>query len=171
MKTSARLLMLITGVVILSVFAGPATGSLAAPEACTNPIFASLLESLKSKTSVPLRLPLVVGGDYDAALYADVGWVGNARYVVRIGQQCERSYCPYGTVSGAKISERAGRPAGKAVELSGGVTGYLADGSKTSKNSTITWDEEQYRYSITIYAAEPSALVKVANSALSCDNR
>ena len=83
----------------------------------------------------------------------------------------ERSYCPYGTVSGAKIQERTGHPAGKAVELAGGVTGYLADGSKTSKNSTITWDEGAYRYSIAIYAAEPAAIIKVANSALSCDNR
>jgi hypothetical protein len=90
--------------------------------------------------------------------------------VARVATPCIKRPA-YGSVSGMKISDQTSRPRGKVVELAGGVTGYLADGSKTSKNSTITWDEGQYRYSIAIYAAEPEALVKVVNSALSCDNR
>jgi len=170
MKIVARLLMLISTVVML-VSASPSSRSRAVNDDCVNSIFAPVLESLKAKTSVPLRLPLVVGGEYDAALYTDLGWVGSTRYVVRIGQNCERSYCPYGTVSGAKISGRAGRPSGKVIELAGGVKGYFVDGSKSSKNSIITWDEGQYRYAITLSAADEAAISKVANSALSCDKR
>ena len=56
-------------------------------------------------------------------------------------------------------------------QLGGGVRGYLTDGSETLKDSIVTWDEGQYRYAIAIYAAEPAAIIKVANSALSCVNK
>ncbi|HEX8843718.1 MAG TPA: hypothetical protein VF791_03690 [Pyrinomonadaceae bacterium] len=168
-KPLVRSLLLIPAVVMLSVFLYPSGSSAAANENCANPIFAPVLEPLRAKTTVPLRLPHVVGGDYDAVLYTEVEWVGRTRYVVRIGQQCERSYCPYGTVSGAVRSGRESRPRGKAVELVGGIMGYITDGSKSLKDSTITWDQGEYRYTITIYAAEPAALIRVANSALECD--
>ena len=168
-RKAVRALMLLSALMLL-FFAPPSGSSMAATDTCTNPIFAPVLTSLRAGTSIPLRLPAVVADEYDAALYAEVGWIGRTRYMVRIGQHCERSYCPYGTVSGIKITEQTSRPRGKVIELSGGVTGYLTDGSKATKNSTITWDEGQYRYSIAIYAAEPSAIIKVANSALSCDN-
>ena len=100
MKTVVRSLVLVLALVILSVLAGLGAGPVAAADACPNSIFASVLESLKAKTSVPLRLPLVVADDYDAALYTEIGWASSARYVVKIGQNCERSYCPFGTVSG-----------------------------------------------------------------------
>jgi hypothetical protein len=167
----SRALTLIPALFMLALCAAPAFSSMAATETCANPIFGPVLASLQAGTNVPLRLPSVVGGEYDATLYADVSWIGSTRYVVRIGQHCERSYCPYGAVSGMKITEQASRPRGKVVELAGGVKGYLTDGSKALNNSTITWDEGQYRYSIAIYAAEPEALIKVVNSALSCDNR
>jgi hypothetical protein len=170
MKTVLRSSVLILSVVML-LSAALSNRSLAATDACTNPIFTPVLESLKAKTGVPLRLPLIVGEEYDAALYAEVGWIGNTRYVVRIGQNCERGYCPYGSVSGTKIAERTSRPGGKVIELAGGVTGYFIDGSKSLKNSTITWDEGQYRYEIMLYAAERAAIVKVVNSALSCDKQ
>ena len=166
-----RSLFLISVVVMLSIFFAPSSRSVAATETCANPIFTPVLASLRAGTRVPLRLPLVVGDAYDAALYARIGRVSRTRYFVRIGQNCERSYCPYGTVSGTKLSRRAPRPQGNAVELAGGVTGHLTDGSKTSKDSIITWDQGQYRYAIAIYAARPEALIKVANSALSCDNQ
>lgn len=168
-KTMVRSFVLIPVVLMLLFVTGPSRVS--ATETCTNPVFASVLASLQAKTSVPLRLPLVVGDEYDAALYAEVVWVSRTRYVVRIGQNCERSYCPYGTVSGMMISRRTERPLGKAVELADGSTGYITDGSKTLKDSVITWDQGQYRYTIAIYAAEPSVLIKIANSALSFDNR
>jgi hypothetical protein len=171
MKTVVQLLVLIPALVVLSVFAKPLGRPVAADDACTNSIFTPVLESLRTKTSVPLRLPLVVADEYDAALYAEVGWASPARYVIKIGQNCERSYCPFGTVSGMKVSEQTAQPKGNVVKLSGGITGYLTDGSKRSKDTVITWDEGQYRYAITLYAAEPAAIIKVANSALSCDNR
>lgn len=171
-RPTARALALIPAIFMLALFIAPATSSMAATDtSCANPIFAPVIAALQAGTSVPLRLPSVVGGEYDAALFTDVSWVGTTRYVVRIGQHCERSYCPYGTVMGMKISEQASHPRGKVIELAGTVKGYLTDGSKASNNSTITWDEGQYRYSIAIYAAEPEALIKVVNSALSCDNR
>jgi hypothetical protein len=170
-KTIIRSLVLIPGVVMLTIFAGGAGRSVAATDACTNPIFAKVLASLRAKTRVPLRLPHVVGDGYDAALYAKIGWVSPTSYVIRIGQNCERSYCPYGTVSGTKLSKRTLRHRGNIVELAGGITGRLTDGSKTLKNSIITWDQGQYRYAIAIYAAAPEAMIKVANSALSCDSQ
>lgn len=170
-KTNARSLVLISAMIIISSFVGPSSESVLATDTCTNQIFAPLLASLQAKSGVPLRLPLIVGGAYDAALYAEIDRVSRTRYVVRIGQNCERGYCPYGTVSGTKISSKAGRPNGNVVELAGGLTGYVTDGSKTLKNSILTWDQGQYRYAVTIYAAEQAAIIKVANSALSCVNR
>lgn len=154
--------------VIVSFVAGRPGGPTAAAQTCANSIFAQLLPSLRSGTQVPLRLPAVVGGEYDEALYTQVGLISRTRYLVRIGQNCERSYCPYGSVSGTEISKRAPRPRGKSVGLAGGVRGYLFDGSKQLRNSIVTWDEGQYRYAIALYAAEPADLIKVANSALSC---
>ncbi|MDT4969514.1 MAG: hypothetical protein QOJ64_4251 [Acidobacteriota bacterium] len=138
---------------------------------CANPIFSSVIKPLQSKTRVPLRLPAIMGGDYDAALYARVGSVSRDHYLVRIGQNCERSYCPYGRVSGTKLSNSKMRPHGRAVELSGAITGYLTDGSRKLKDSTITWDQGAYRYSISVYAKEPEAMIRIANSALTCNGQ
>ena len=158
--------------IVMSLLPGPPGGPVTATaDTCANSIFSPALAALRAGTRIPLRLPLVVGGAYDEALYAQVGWVSRTRYLVRIGQNCERSYCPYGTVSGAKISRRTPRLRGEVVELVGGVRGYLTDGSAKLKDSIVMWDEGQYRYAIAIYAAEPAAIVKVANSALSCDNK
>lgn len=171
MKKVVRAFVLISAVFALPAFAMQPGRAVAAAEACANSIFTSVLESLKAKTSVPLRLPRIVADDYDAALYTEVGWASRTRYTVKIGQNCERSYCAFGTVSGMKISAQTARPKGSAVNLSGGITGYLTDGSKKSKDSIITWDEGEYRYAITLYAAEPVDIIKVANSALSCESQ
>src|SRR4051794_10507056 len=116
-RIAARAFALIPAIFMLAFFAVAAASSISATQNCANPIFAPVIASLQTGTNVPLRLPSVVGGEYDAALYADVGWIGSTRYVVRIGQHCERSYCPYGTVSGTKITEQASHPRGKVVEL------------------------------------------------------
>jgi hypothetical protein len=63
------------------------------------------------------------------------------------------------------------RPHGRAVELSGAITGYLTDGSRKLKDSTITWDQGAYRYSISVYAKEPEAMIRIANSALTCNGQ
>jgi hypothetical protein len=170
-KTMVRSVVLIPAILMMSLLVGPPGRPVAATGTCANSIFGPTLASLRAGTQIPLRLPLVVGGAYDEALYAEVGWVSRTRYMVRIGQNCERSYCPYGTVSGAKISKRTPRPRGQAVELIGGVRGYLTDGSENLRDSIVTWDEGQYRYAVAIYAAEPAAIIKVANSALSCVNQ
>jgi hypothetical protein len=168
-KRMIRPLLLIPALIIVSIFGGPSGRAAMDSNTCTNPVFAPVLTSLRAGTSVPLRLPFVVGEAYDAALYAEVVEVSRTRYVVRIGQHCERSYCPYGIVSGMKISRRTPRPSGRIVELNGGISARIIDGSKTLKNSTIAWQQGQYRYEVSIYAAEPDGLIKVANSALSCD--
>jgi hypothetical protein len=164
-------LLLISIVIVLSVLVSPSGSSFAAKDSCASPLFSSVLASLQAGTSVPLRLPLVVGDASEEALYAEVVGVSRTRYAVRIGQYCERSYCPYGRVSGTKISGRTLHPRGRVVELTGGITAYLIDGTKTLKDSKITWEQGQYRYEISIYAAKPAILIKVANSALSCDRR
>jgi hypothetical protein len=170
-KTMTRSLLLVTALALLSLFVWPSPTSATATDTCANPIFAPVLASLRTRTRVLLRLPVVVADAYDAALYTEIGSVSRTRYVIRIGQNCERSYCPYGTVSGTRISGLRGRPRGKVVELAGGVKGYITDGSKTLKDSVITWEQGQYRYAIAIYAAEPAVMIKIADSALSCDDR
>lgn len=164
----AALALLSTGVVWSTTAPSPAPAGRAL---CANPIFSPVMMRLQSTTRIPLRLPAVVGDDYDAALYARVGSVSRNHYLVRIGQNCERSYCPYGTVSGTRLSSSKRRPRGRHVELSGGITGYLADGSRRLKDSTISWDRGKYRYSISVYAKEPEAMIRIANSALSCDSQ
>jgi hypothetical protein len=170
-KRRVRSVLLIFIVILLSAFGGTSSGSVAAIDTCASPVFQPVLASLRAGTSVPLRLPLVVGDASDAALYAEVVGVSRTRYMVRLGQYCERSYCPYGRVSGMKISGRTLRPRGRFVELTSGVAAYLRDGSKTLKDSTITWEQGQYRYEIALYAAKPAVLIEAANSALSCENR
>ena len=110
-------------------------------------------------------------GDYDAALYASSDRVSRDRYLIRIGQNCERSYCPYGIISGTRISKRTRPLRGKVVELAGGIKGRLIDGSVNLKNSTIAWNQGRYRYVISIYARKPADMLKIANSALSCDGQ
>jgi hypothetical protein len=170
-KTTVRVLLLIPALIMVLIFCGPSVRGAAITDTCINPIFASVLTMLRAGTSVKLRLPAVVGEAYDAALYAEVASVNRTRYVVRIGQHCERGYCPYGVVSGMKISGRRPRPHGSVVELTGGINARIIDGSKRLKNSKITWEQGRYRYEISIYAAEPAVLIKIANSALSCDDQ
>ncbi|HUQ32405.1 MAG TPA: hypothetical protein VM095_09805 [Pyrinomonadaceae bacterium] len=157
-------------VIVLSVFGVTSGGSIAATDTCAGSVFQPVLASLRAGTSVPLRLPLVMGDTPGAALYAEITGVSRTRYAVRIGQYCERSYCPYGRVSGTRISGRTRRPRGRVVELTNGVAAYLIDGSKKLKDSIITWEQGQYRYEIALYAAEPAVLIEAANSALSCGN-
>jgi hypothetical protein len=161
---------LFAAAMLQSIFIWSSTTVLATAP-CTNAVFTPVFVQLQTKTKVPLRLPAILADDYDAALYAEVGAISPTRYVVRIGQNCERGYCAYGKVSGTKISRRTGRPNGRSIKLAGGVMGRLIDGSKRLTDSILTWDEGGYRYAISIYASEPTALIRIVNSALTCDNR
>lgn len=160
---------LIPGLLLFLICFVASDTRVSATDTCTNAVFMPVFTALQAKTQVPLRLPSVLAGEYDVALYSKVHAVGPTHYLVRIGQNCERSYCPYGAVSGRKISTRTNRPRGGVVELAGGVRGYFIDGSKRLTDSTITWDEGEYRYTISIYAAEPTALINIANSARACN--
>jgi hypothetical protein len=71
--------------IMMSLLLGAPGGLKAATDACANSIFGPALASLRAGTRIPIRLPLVVGGAYDEALYAQVGRVSRTRYVVRIG--------------------------------------------------------------------------------------
>jgi hypothetical protein len=63
------------------------------------------------------------------------------------------------------------RPNGKPVKLERGITGYFIDAKcdRVCNDSTLTWQQGGYRYTVSIKAADVDTLRKVANSAI--DNR
>jgi hypothetical protein len=139
----------------------------------TNSIFDPILSELQQKTRVPLRLPTYLATEEEEnPLYAIVETATTDHYELQLAftKTCTGgNVCHYGIVSGqaAKPSER--REKGRSLPLVQGITGYFVD-AKCGANcpdSTLTWEQDGYRYSVGIKAADMETLTKVANSAIS----
>jgi len=135
-------------------------------------VFQSVLPSLSKKTRVPLRLPTYLATETETnRLYAIVESATPARYGVQLAfdPECNGgNACRYGFVAGQVVASSARRLKGKAVKLAKGITGYFID-AKCGANctdSTLSWKQDGYRYTVGLKAAKIETLTKIANSAI-----
>ena len=135
-------------------------------------VFEPVLTELKQKTRVPLRLPTYLATEEETnPLYAIIETATVRRYVLQLAftKTCGGgTACRYGMVSGQAVEGRARREKGRAVSLAHGITGYFVDAQcgANCSDSTLTWVQDGYRYTVGIKAEKVETLIKVANSAI-----
>jgi hypothetical protein len=126
--------------------------------------------SVQPQTKVPLRIPSVPTLE-GKSLYAIIESVLPSAYEIQFAftPDCVKSVCHYGKISGRLIEHGDARPQGKKVVLAKGRVGYLVRGRCNSRclDSTVTWDEGAYRYTVALKGGTLRALKEHANSALS----
>lgn len=146
---------------------------LAQQEPASAEVFKPVQARLLRKTRVPLKLPTYLATGPEATpLHAIVEVATPARYelLLAFSPDCSgASVCRYGMVSGQVMRSKSARPQGKAMKLARGITGYFVDFDcdLSCSDSTLSWMQGGYRYTVGIKAAEAEQLVKVANSAIS----
>ena len=135
-------------------------------------IFDKVLQPLRQRTRVPLRLPSYLATESETSpLYAIIMTATSKRYELQLAftPDCDgENVCRYGMVSGIVAPPRPKRPPGKPVKLMRGITGYFIDAKcdRTCSDSTLTWQQDGHRYVVGIKAADIDTLRKVANSAI-----
>ena len=143
-------------------------------------IFEPILPELRAKTRVPLKLPTYLGIEEDGLeghpLYAIVEEATPNRYFLQIAFTPDCSggtACRWGGATGERIGTQMGRPTGRPIKLSRGITGYFVDSTcgANCSDSVLTWDLQGYRYTVESKAAAPDFLLKVANSAIAYTTR
>jgi hypothetical protein len=136
-----------------------------------NPVFVPILPLLRQRTHVPLRLPTYLAAEGEGRqLYAIVEQVTFSRYEIQLAftKDCTGgNACRYGMISG-HVAKGARRVKGKVVRLDRGIVGRFVDAvcGAVCSDSTLTWDQDGYRYTVGIKAADMGTLMKVANSAI-----
>jgi len=134
-------------------------------------VFGPIMSSLQTKTKVPLRLPTYLATENEShPIYAIIESVSTKAYEIQLAftQDCSGgNACHFGIVSGRAIGVRGKRPKGETVSLSNGLTGYFVDATcgAVCSDSTLTWDEGAFRYTVGLKAEQIHTLKKVAESA------
>ena len=144
----------------------------------SRPDAASILNSihteLMGKTKVPLRLPSYIpfAGDPANPLYAILKSADSDGYEIELSWLPECSggnYCHFGTILGssAPLAEEKGRKE-KFVRLRGGIRGIFVSFTcgANCDDSTVTWSEGKFRYSMSIKGGKESDLIDMVNSSL-----
>lgn len=143
----------------------------AAAPAKSRDIFEAVLPQLRKKTKIPLRLPTYLATDAETEpLYATLETITSNRYEIYIDfdPNCHGgAACHHGTVTG-EVIKKLPPLKGKRVKLSKNVKGYFVDAEcgANCSDSTLTWEQNGYRYSVGIKAGSMKELVKMANSAI-----
>lgn len=146
--------------------------ALAQTAAKTDSIFEPVMQSLKQKTRVPLRLPTYLANEEETSpLYANVEKASASDYSILIDftEDCNgATACHYGRVTGQAVKPGAKHDKGKAVKLANGITGHFVDAKceRICGDSELSWDANGYRYTVGIKAEKEDKLIKVANSAI-----
>jgi hypothetical protein len=180
-----KLMKLAFGLLVCSLILQPAHAPAQGSETrCLNSmspvskVFTSAVIVLRSKTSVPLRLPTCVWGlDSGNDLYAIVKSVTENGYVVVLGAtpDCEGQHvCSYGTIIGTsrpldQVDEYdVTRRPRTLVKLRRGLTGYFYASicGAYCSDSFIAWTEGSYHYIIGLKAEKKSNLLGSVNSAI-----
>jgi len=141
-------------------------------------VYTKAVPVLRSKTSIPLRLPTCVWGlESNDELHAIVKSADESGYVLVFGatSDCEGQHaCSYGTVIGTSrplnqideynVSRRPRTP----VKLLHGLTGYFYASicDAYCSDSFISWTEGTYHYIIGLKAEKESNLLASVNSAI-----
>lgn len=136
-----------------------------------NPVFKPVLSELQRKTMVPIRLPAYLGNEKEPSkLHAIVQTSTATQYEILLGfaEDCDGgNYCRWGVVSGKKgRTECSGR--GTPVILANNRKGYFINATcgAVCSDSTLSWEQDGYCYTVGIKAAKIETLIKVANSAI-----
>ena len=135
-------------------------------------VFETVLPSLKAKTKVPLRLPVYLATENESnQLYAIIESASPSEYEIQLAftQNCSGgNVCHYGMVSGRAVGPKGSRPKGKEVSLTNGLSGYFIDATcgAVCSDSTLTWDEGGFRYTVGLKAEKVETLKKAAESAM-----
>jgi hypothetical protein len=141
-------------------------------------VFTKAIMTVRSKSSVPLRLPACVSGlGSEDELYAVVKSADESGYVIVLGASpdCEGQHvCSYGTMIGTSRPldqndeyDVTRRPK-TLIKLRGGLKGYYyapVCGAYCS-DSFITWTDGAYNYIIGLKAGKMSDLLTSVNSAM-----
>lgn len=145
-------------------------------------VYAKALIVLRSKTTVPLRLPTcILGLESKDEVYAVVKSANEDEYVLILGAtpDCKGQHvCSYGTVIGTsrpldQIDEYdVKRRPRTLVKLRNGSTGYFYASlcGAYCSDSFIAWTEGMYHYIIGLKAETESNLVASVNSAIQAGN-
>ena len=137
-----------------------------------NSIFKPVLPILQKKTRVPLRLPTYLateGEEYPLHAIVEVATPTHYELQLAFTPDCTGgTACRYGTISGQAIRPSAKRLRGKTVKLAQGITGYFVDATcgANCSDSTLSWNQDGYRYTVGIKAEKMGTLIKVADSAI-----
>lgn len=148
----------------------------------TNHVSAALTEIaplLRSKTSVPLRLPARISGlDQEPDLHANIVSADDSGYVIVLGatSDCEGQHvCSFGALIGTSrpfesidfysVSDRKDK---QSVTLEHGIKGRYSPGfcGAYCGDNVIAWTEGRYRYVIGLKAGTRADLINAANSAI-----
>jgi hypothetical protein len=143
----------------------------AAPERAIDPAFAPVIEDLRSKVAIPLRLPTVLPdlGQGTDRVYTIVQRAESSSYSVLLAftPDCNgASVCRIGTLSGAKASRQ--RVHGKAVHLKKGITGRYTESNcgANCSDAVVSWREGANAYAARVKAGRRDDAVALANSTL-----
>jgi hypothetical protein len=141
-------------------------------------VYTKAVTVLRSKTSVPLRLPTCVWGlDSNDDLHAIVKSADESGYVLVLGAtpDCQGQHvCSYGTMIGTSHpldqidAYDVTRRRRTLVKLHRGLAGYFYGSvcGAYCSDSFVTWTEGTYHYIIGLKAEKKSKLVASVNSAI-----
>ena len=135
-------------------------------------VFDHVVPLLREKSRVPLRLPTYLATeDEEYPLYAIIETVTPSHYEIQLAftKDCTGgNACRYGMVAGRTVRPTAKQERGKPVILARGITGYFVDAicGANCSDSTLSWKQDGYLYTVGIKAASIRTLIKVANSAI-----
>jgi hypothetical protein len=127
---------------------------------------------VQPRTKVPLKLPTYVATHSEAhPLYAIIESASPSAYRIQLAftHDCAGgNACHYGVVTGRTLRPRERRPKGKPVPLTDGLIGYFVDATcgAVCSDSTLTWNEGAFHYTVGLKAEKFDALKKVAESAI-----
>jgi len=137
-----------------------------------HPAFQPILANLKSRTQVAILLPTVIPDIETSQIYATLSSANATSYQIEIGFSADcngATVCRVGSVLAETVKPNSPPNKGSSVALANGTSGYFVDfacGASCS-DSTLTWNQANVRYTVTMKAAKIETLVKMANSAIS----
>jgi hypothetical protein len=142
------------------------------PAPTINPLFASLLPTLKGETNVPVRLPASVPGlGPSVPLYANISFANQQSYIVNFQSAPNCNFaeaCTAGSIDSLPVSSSIDLSIFskyQTITLSNGDTAYVGQPSGFRRSTTIVWDESGQEYSIELEVVTfPTDLITMANS-------
>jgi len=174
LKMKAILLLAAT---VVALLAGPPTDG-QSPDMLPNgrqvaKALRPILAKLSSGTAVPLRLPSYIpfSSDPKNPVYSSLSYLSESSYEVELSwsQDCSGgNSCHLGTIRGSKGSDEQ-QSGGSLVWLRPGLKGHFTPavcGGAGCTDSTISWSEGGFVYSMSIKAGKETYLAKMARSAL-----